>query len=179
MIAKALSLVHFYSLSLQGLVCSESHLLTIRKSFEDMCTWNSHVYCEEPIFHCGWPFTNTCSPTQTIHSATETRKSSQRKASLFVQTVLSAVRPAAVTEQDSVVWQGWLKGAHWRLCMWHDKLISGALLLDVVQLFFQNNGPPADAEITVRMPPDHLLCVPGQRHHYQPAAALHFTLVAG
>lgn len=52
------------------------------------------------------------------------------------------------------------------------------LMLCVVQLL-QNNGLPAAAEIPVVVPPNHLLCVPGQRPHYQPAAALYFTSVAG
>lgn len=52
------------------------------------------------------------------------------------------------------------------------------LMLHVVQLL-QNNGPPAVAEIPVLVPTDHLLCVPGQRSHYQPVAALYFTSVAG
>lgn len=45
--------------------------------------------------------------------------------------------------------------------------------------FLQNNGLLAAAEIPVLVPPGHLLCVPGQWSHYQSAAALYFTSVAG
>lgn len=51
-------------------------------------------------------------------------------------------------------------------------------MLSLVQLW-QNNGTRAAAEVPVPVPPDHLLCVPGQRSHHQPAAALHSTPVAG
>lgn len=51
-------------------------------------------------------------------------------------------------------------------------------MLRVVQLL-QSHGLPAAAEIPVLVPPNHLLRVPGQRPHHQPAAALYFTSVAG
>lgn len=49
--------------------------------------------------------------------------------------------------------------------------------MSVVQLL-QNHGPLADAEISVLVPLDHLLRVPGQWAHYQLGPDLYFATMA-
>ncbi|MEQ2204546.1 hypothetical protein XENOCAPTIV_014985, partial [Xenoophorus captivus] len=43
----------------------------------------------------------------------------------------------------------------------------------------QKDGATAVSKIPVFVPPDHMLCVPGERTYYQPDTALYLTSVAG